>query len=239
MKVVAIIPVRYESSRFPGKPLVDLQGKSMIERVCAQVSQASSISEFIVATDDDRICRHCDNAKLPVVMTSIEHRSGTERVAEVAVGLDADIIINVQGDEPFLDPAHLDVLIRQFDRDGVQIATLSSRISDQAQIDSSNVVKVVCDQNNFALYFSRSAIPFSRDGGEVAMYRHHGIYAYRREVLLHLVGLKATPLEQAEKLEQLRWMEHGFKIAVAEVNGSTIAIDTPEDVEIALRSLNG
>lgn len=239
MKVVAIIPARYESSRFPGKPLVDLQGKSMIERVCEQVSQASSISEFIVATDDDRICRHCDNAKLPVVMTSVEHRSGTERVAEVAVGLDADIIINVQGDEPFLDPAHLDVLIRQFDRDKVQIATLRSRITDQSQIGNSNVVKVVCDQSNLALYFSRSAVPFSRDGEEVAVYRHHGIYAYRRDILIDLVAFEATPLEEAEKLEQLRWMEHGFKIAVAEVNGSTIAIDTPEDVEIALRFLTG
>jgi len=237
MKVIAIIPARYESSRFPGKPLVDLHGKSMIERVCEQVSQASSISEFIVATDDDRIYRHCDNAKLPVIMTSVEHRSGTERVAEVAAGLDADIVVNVQGDEPFLDPGHLDVLIKHFTDDQIQIATLKSRISDRSEIDNPNVVKVVCDQCDQALYFSRSVIPFSRDNGEAVVFRHHGIYAYRRDVISDLVILKSTPLEEAEKLEQLRWMEHGFKILVAEVDGVSLAIDTPEDLDRALQYL--
>ncbi|MBX2814426.1 MAG: 3-deoxy-manno-octulosonate cytidylyltransferase [Saprospiraceae bacterium] len=234
MEIVAIVPARFASSRFPGKPLVDLAGKSMIVRVCEQVAQCRKIDRFYVATDDERIEEHCINADLPVVMTSPDHHSGTERVAEVAGNLQADVIINVQGDEPFLDPLHLDALCNLFGDENVKIASLYSAIQLEEEMASRHVVKVVKDLQERALYFSRAAIPADRENQASRADRHVGIYGFRMKTLLSVVQLEATPLEQIERLEQLRWLEHGYRIHLAQVGGTAPAIDTPEDVHRAL-----
>ncbi len=235
MKAIAIIPARYASTRFPGKPLADETGKYLIQHVCERVGQAASISQVIVATDDRRIIDAVCGFGGRAVMTRADHPSGTDRVAEVAADLDAELIINVQGDEPEIDPADLDRLVALLASGGEPpMATLACPFPPGTDPTDPNAVKVVLDASGRALYFSRSLIPHPRatagrpdDSG--AWLLHLGVYAYRRSFLLQLAKLPQTPLERMEKLEQLRVLEHGHAIAVAIVENACVGIDTPED----------
>ncbi len=239
MKIAGLIPARYGSSRFPGKPLVDIGGKTMIRRVYEQVLKTKSIDRAIVATDHTRIMAEVESFGGEAIMTSPTHTSGTERCAEVIQKLDEEfqVIINIQGDEPFIDPDQIDMLANMFLEDNVEIATLSKKITDVSDITNINVVKVVVGNNNQALYFSRSPIPFLR-GKEVekwihnfTFYKHIGIYGYRDKALNKIVKLLPGKLEQAESLEQLRWLENGFSIFVKETTSESISIDTPDDLK--------
>lgn len=244
LKIAAIIPARYASTRFPGKPLAMLGDKTMIERVYQRVASVLEISRVIVATDDQRIFDHVLSFGGEVMMTSPTHPSGTDRVAEVAIGLvDVDIIINVQGDEPFVDPLQLMELIAPFEREEVSITTLAHRISNEADLFSPNVVKVVADNRQRALYFSRQAIPYLRDVplgqwlNARCHYQHLGLYAYRRATLLELTKLQQNELETNESLEQLRWLAAGFDVHLGYTDIRTIGIDTPQDLERAIAEL--
>lgn len=243
MKFTAIIPARYASTRFPGKPLAMLGGKTVIERVYQQVS--SVFDEVCVATDDDRILQAVETFGGKAVMTSPNHRSGTDRLQEAVekTGTTADVVVNVQGDEPFIHPSQLRSLCQCFDNPATQIATLGKRFSDMEAVDSPNSPKIVVDNQGFALYFSRSVIPFVRgvDHGEwlghYPFLKHIGLYAYRREVLREVTLLPPSSLEVAESLEQLRWLQNGYRIRVAETDIETVGIDTPEDLARAERYL--
>ncbi|PID28088.1 MAG: 3-deoxy-manno-octulosonate cytidylyltransferase [Candidatus Cloacimonadota bacterium] len=241
-KVVAIIPARYASSRFPGKLIKKLSGEPVIKHVYENIKKTGLFSEIIIATDDKRIAEVADKFGGKCVMTSAHHKSGTDRVAEVAEKTDADIILNVQGDEPFITGKPLEKLISEFDDPQVEIASLMHKITEENEIKNSNNVKLVVDKNSDALYFSRSMIPFNRDNKkEVTYLKHTGVYAYRKETLLRLVKLPVSDLEDTEKLEQLRFLENGFKIRMVLTEYSGIGIDTPEDLEkaeITARSLN-
>ena len=246
MRIVAIIPARYASTRFPGKPLADLNGKSIIQSVYEAVTKTKLINQVIVATDDDRIMRHVEGFGGVSVMTAPEHPSGTDRIAAVAKNWpDADIIVNVQGDEPFVTEQQLGALVRGFEDPEVSITTLARQIDNRENLLSPSVVKVVKDEAGRAIYFSRHAIPFLRDvplGQWVKMgkhYQHLGLYAYRRKTLLELTALQKSNLEQLEKLEQLRWLEADYQIYVGETDQASIGIDTPEDLERAREYLNG
>ncbi len=238
---IAIIPARYASTRFPGKPLVLIQGKTMIQRVVEQVLKAEKIDKVIVATDDERIFLHVKNLGYDVAMTSEYHQSGTDRCAEVAadLGLTAeDIIVNIQGDEPFIQPSQVDDLVDFIhQKKEVSIATLAKKISDATQLENPNVVKVVFETTQKAIYFSRHAIPFVR-GFDIKdwlhhadFYKHIGLYAYRWEALQNITQLLPSSLERSENLEQLRWLENGFNIGIKLTSLETIGIDTPEDLE--------
>lgn len=235
MKAVAVIPARYASTRFPGKPLANETGKYLIQHVYEQVRGARSIAEVIVATDDPRICEAVESFGGRVVMTRADHPSGTDRVAEAAEALDADVIVNVQGDEPEIEPESIDRLVALLaEETDVQIGTLACPFAADADPADPNAVKVVLDARNRALYFSRALIPYPRDAkgqpdAPSQWLLHIGIYAYRRKFLLQLAKLPQTPLEQREKLEQLRALEHGFPIAVALIKQAAVGIDTPED----------
>ncbi len=243
MKFTAIIPARYASTRFPGKPLAMLGGKTVIERVYQQVS--SVFDEVCVATDDDRILQAVEAFGGKAVMTSPNHRSGTDRLQEAVekTGTTADVVVNVQGDEPFIHPSQLRSLCQCFDNPATQIATLGKRFGDMEAVDSPNSPKIVVDNQGFALYFSRSVIPFVRgvDHGEwlghYPFLKHIGLYAYRREVLCEVTLLPPSSLEVAESLEQLRWLQNGYRIRVAETDIETVGIDTPEDLARAERYL--
>lgn len=231
--VVAIIPARFASSRFPGKLLARDTGKYLIQHVYEQVAQATEIGAILVATDDERIAQACREFGAEPRMTRADHPCGTNRVAEVAAQLDASIIVNVQGDEPEIDPAHIDLAVNLLRQDAqAHIATLAAPVTNPDERDNPNVVKVVTDRQGRALYFSRCPIPYHRtDDREQSppCYRKHlGLYAYRRDALLRLSQLEPTPLEQAEKLEQLRALENGLMIAVRQVEHPAVGIDTPE-----------
>ena len=234
---VAIIPARYASTRLPGKPLVVLHGKKMIERVWERVRSAARISRVIVATDDQRILQAVAAFGGEAVMTRAEHRSGTERIAEVAataVDAQEDIFVNVQGDEPLIDPGAIDTLVEAIESDPVvQVATLAVPVAKPADIMDPNIVKVVLDFDGNALYFSRAPIPWVRDR-QAAVYvrhmKHLGLYAFRRDALLDFPTLPLGDLERVEQLEQLRWMENGYKIRVAETSHDSLSVDVPEDV---------
>ena len=240
MKVIGIIPARYASSRFPGKPLVNLKGKSMIQRVYEGAKRSTLLAEVIVATDDSRIYDEVVRFGGKVKMTSENHPSGTDRCGEVAKTIqDADVVINIQGDEPLVDYRQLDTLIQAFENKNTQIATLGNKAVSMEDIMNSNRIKIVVDDKEEALYFSRSAIPnfanFKEDPLEnYPFYRHIGLYAYREDVLQELVKLKPTALEKVESLEQLRWLYYGYKIKIVETNIETPNIDVPEDVEKVL-----
>jgi len=243
--IIGIIPSRYASTRFPAKPLVNIAGKSMIQRVYEQASKAKLLSAVLVATDDARIHDHVVHFGGNVLMTSTEHQTGTDRCAEVTSQLKhVDVVINIQGDEPFIEPEQIDLLASLFSNDETQIATLVKRIETEEDLYSDTVVKVVRAANGKALYFSRAAIPHLRSVGrhEVlqkgTFYKHIGIYAYRAEVLRTLAALPQSPLEKAESLEQLRWLENGFSIQLAETEHESNSVDTPEDLERLLRHLN-
>lgn len=243
MKVLGVIPARYASSRFPGKPLIDLKGKSMIQRVYERASTSELISQLVVATDDQRIydAVHAFGGK--VEMTGGHHHSGTDRCGEVALNHpDVDVVINIQGDEPLVDPHQLDVLLEAFEDPSVQIATLGIEDRSTDNRSNENRIKLVRDIHDNALYFSRSAIPnISRAEDEalnaLKLFRHIGVYAFRRDVLIQLVELPVCPLEKVESLEQLRWMYNGYKIRVVETSIETPNIDSPEDVEEVLNYL--
>lgn len=235
-RVVAIIPARYESSRLPGKPLAPIGGKPMIQHTYERAAAVRGIDRVIVATDDPRIRDAVTRFAGEVVMTSASHASGTDRIAEVAAGLDASIVVNVQGDLPFFAPSLVDAALDPLRAQAsIPMATVKTGIRDPAEWRNPNVVKVVTDESGFALYFSRSPIPFDRDGagGDVLGYRHIGVYVYRRDFLLTFAHLDPTPLERREKLEQLRALERGFRIKVAEVESAAIEVDTPQDLERA------
>jgi 3-deoxy-manno-octulosonate cytidylyltransferase (CMP-KDO synthetase) len=233
MSVAAIIPARYASTRFPGKPLHPILGKTMIERVYRQVTLASSIDRIIVATDDRRIFQAVEAFGGEVVMTRSDHATGTDRLAEVAAGLEADLIVNIQGDEPLIDPRMIETAITPLKTDErIPMGTLKTAIDTWEEFRDPNVVKVVTDREGFALYFSRSPIPHCRDGAEqpVDAFKHIGLYVYRRDFLLTYASLPSTRLEGLEKLEQLRVLEHGYRIRVAETDLVSIGVDVPEDV---------
>src|SRR5882672_9167588 len=234
---LAIIPARYAATRLPGKPLVALAGKPMIERVWARVRLAKKISRVIVATDDERILQAVAGFGGEAVMTRAEHRSGTERVAEVAAtavhGGD-DIFVNVQGDEPLIEPGAIDAAVEAIESDEqVSIATLAVLIARPSDIMDPNVVKVVLDFDDNALYFSRAPIPWVRDTAntiQVRHLKHLGLYVFHREALLEYPTLPQGELERIEQLEQLRWLENGTKIRVAAVEHDAVSVDVPEDV---------
>jgi 3-deoxy-manno-octulosonate cytidylyltransferase (CMP-KDO synthetase) len=242
MKTIAIIPARYTSTRFTGKPLAILGGKPVIQRVYEQVTTV--LDEAYVATDDERIYNKVQEFGGRVVMTSPNHKSGTDRIEEAVqkIGTDADIIINVQGDEPFIHPSQIEALIKCFDDPTTQIATLGKPFDNDADIsllDNPNSPKIVVDNNSFALYFSRSVIPFIRGVehnqwlGKYPFLKHLGIYAYRTQVLHEITRLPQSSLELAESLEQLRWLQNGYRIRVGTTNIETVGIDTPEDLQRA------
>ncbi len=228
---VIVIPARYQSSRFPGKALIEIDGKPMIEHVFRSASRARGFGKVIVATDDERIEKAVLAFGGSVQITSADHRTGTDRVAEVAAGLDAPIVVNLQADELFLSSSAIERVLDPLKaQPGVAMATLMTRINSAAEFEDPNVVKVVADRNGNALYFSRAPIPLSRDGKDAVAFRHIGLYAYRREFLIELASTKQTPLEKAESLEQLRALENGHKICVVEIQQESIAIDTPEQL---------
>jgi 3-deoxy-manno-octulosonate cytidylyltransferase (CMP-KDO synthetase) len=239
LEVVAVIPARYASTRFPGKPLADIDGRPMIEHVYRRAAASTAVSRVIVATDDLRIATTVTGFGGNVRLTRADHQTGTDRLAEVAASLDCDVVVNVQGDEPLLDPRAITEAVAPFRDPAISITTLFRRISSPAELSNPNVVKVVLDRGGFALYFSRAAIPHARDprGGWPPLYKHIGLYAYRRSALLVLAALEPTPLERAEMLEQLRALEHGIRIKAVETAYDTIGVDTPEDLEEVRRLL--
>ncbi|MFA0962984.1 3-deoxy-manno-octulosonate cytidylyltransferase [Roseivirga sp. BDSF3-8] len=237
-KILGIIPARYASTRFPGKPLADINGRSMIMRVYDQARKANCLEDVVVATDDERIANHVAMAGGKVAMTDPEHPSGTDRCREAMDkhGGDYDYVINIQGDEPFIEPAQIDTLGGLLDGQ-TELATLIRQIQDEEKLFSPNVVKVVTDIEGHALYFSRSPIPYCRglENQEWMTvhdyYFHVGIYAYRTDVLREITRLKPASLEKTESLEQLRWLQNGYRIRTAVTNLDTHGIDTPEDLE--------
>lgn len=241
MEVAALIPARYGSTRFPGKPLAALRGKPMIQHVYERTRLVRGLSLVLVATDDERIAQTVRSFGGDVVMTRADHPTGTDRVAEVAQEMSADVIVNVQGDLPFFPPTMVEDAVSALMRASAAVmSTVKTPIWDLAEWRNPNVVKVVTDREGLALYFSRSAIPFRRDrlGQEeerraLLGYRHIGLYVYRREFLFTFTRLPRTVLEQTEQLEQLRALEWGYKIAVSETERPTIEIDTPEDLQRA------
>lgn len=250
MSVLAVIPARYASTRFPGKPLALLGGRSIISRVWQTVSSMPRVDEAIVATDDERIYRHINEVAgyEAAMMTSTEHHSGTDRCGEVLQRLEQlgehyDVVVNVQGDEPFVTEQQINTLIDSFRDRFVEIATLRTPITSREELFSPNNVKVVCNKLDRALYFSRQPIPYRRGVAEEAWastgeyYKHVGIYAFRDEALKTVCRLAPTALEESEKLEQLRWLYDGFQIAVKTTDHANIGIDTPEDLAEAERLL--
>ena len=243
MHVVAIIPARYASTRLNGKPLLNIAGKPMIQWVYERAKKAKLTNDVIAATDDKRVFDAVRYFGGTAVMTSPEHRTGTDRIAEAADGLNVDIIVNVQGDEPLIEPEMIDEAIRPLTNDSeIVAATLKTKIRDEAELNNPNVVKVVTDKNDFALYFSRLPVPYHRDewkdlkhltvhGSRFTVFKHIGLYVYRKDFLLKFAKMKPTPLEEAEKLEQLRVLENGYKIKVVETEHDSIGVDTEEDLE--------
>ena len=233
-KVVVVIPARYGSTRLPGKPLVSLAGKPMIQRVYERAKLAQRVNQVIVATDDERIVKAVELFGGEARMTRADHRTGTERVAEVAAHVEGDVFVNVQGDEPLLDPAAVDAAVNALLEDPpAAIATVATPVKTPADIMDPNVVKTVLDFDGNALYFSRAPIPWVRDTANKVHARHlkHlGLYVFQREALLEYPTLPQGELERIEQLEQLRWMENGWKIRVAEVEHDAVSVDVPEDV---------
>ena len=232
MKILCVIPARYASTRLPGKPLKDVAGKPMICRVYDRASQAKTLVGVVVATDDERILRAVEDHGGRAMMTAKDHPTGTDRLAEVAAAYsDVDVIINVQGDEPLIEPSLIDELGRAFDGDAeLQMATVMTPMEDEAEQKNPNNVKVVTDKNGCALYFSRSLLPYPRNDAGTPVYKHIGIYAYRRDFLLAYAKMAPMPLERAESLEQLRALENGYKIKCIRTNARFVGVDTPEDL---------
>jgi 3-deoxy-manno-octulosonate cytidylyltransferase (CMP-KDO synthetase) len=242
VRILGIIPARYASSRFPGKPLVVINGKSMIQRVHEQASKCPELSSVIIATDNESIEKHVKSFGGKVMMTSVHHKSGTERCSEVIERITADgqesfdAVINIQGDEPFIDPGQISKLAAAIMNPEIRLATLIKKIVSQDELTNPNVVKVIFNRDSQAIYFSRYALPYFRGKemnewlGVRDYFKHIGIYAYRSDVLGEIVKLPVSSLEQAESLEQLRWIENGYKIHVFETDTESISVDTPSDL---------
>lgn len=249
MKITAIIPARFASTRFPGKALADIMGKPMVQHVYERTARASLVSNVIVATDDERIAAAVRSFGGWVEMTARDHETGTDRLAEVAARIDAELVVNVQGDEPLIDPGMIDEAIAPLaEQSAILMGTLKSRIKTLHDFLSPNVVKVVTDREGYALYFSRSPLPNFRDkwndlkdeafvSGKLLCYKHVGLYVYRRDFLLEYARMAPTPLELAEKLEQLRALENGYRIRVVETAAESIGVDTPNDLEKVIANL--
>ncbi len=233
MKSLCVIPARYESTRLPGKPLRLIAGKPMIVRVYERAKLAKLATGVIVATDDERIKKAVEDAGGAAVMTRKDHNTGTDRLVEVAQKFaDIDVIINVQGDEPLIDPDLIDNLAKLFETDeNLQMATVKTEIKNEEDMKNPNNVKVVTDKAGYALYFSRSLMPYPRKTGIAKVYKHIGIYAYRRDFLLKYAKMESTPLEATESLEQLRALENGYKIKVIETDKEFVGVDTEEDLK--------
>ena len=240
MKVLGIIPSRYASTRFPGKPLADINGKSMVQRVYLQAKKTKSLDAVVVGTDDQRIFDHVKSWGGEVYMTSTEHPSGTDRCWEVLdlQKQEFDVVVNIQGDEPYIDPSQIENVIKQFRDSETQIASLAKKITSLKELFNPNSVKVIIAENKKALYFSRAAIPFLR-GVELedyldkaSFYKHIGLYAYRSKVLKEITALPASDLEKAESLEQLRWLSAGYQIKMGITTIEGLSVDTPDDLSI-------
>ncbi|TRZ96494.1 3-deoxy-manno-octulosonate cytidylyltransferase [bacterium] len=235
MEVIGVIPARYSSTRFEGKVLKDILGKPMIQHVWERAKQCLILDELIIACDDERIAEAAKGFGAKVVLTSKAHASGTDRIIEVINPLDVKIVINIQGDEPMVHPMMIDSVARALLADkSVCMATLMKKIDDPLQINDPHVVKVVVDKNNFALYFSRSAIPYRPENSQIKSpfyYKHIGLYGYTKDFLFTLRNLPVSNLEKTECLEQLRVLEEGFRIKVLETKFDTIGVDTPEDLK--------
>jgi 3-deoxy-manno-octulosonate cytidylyltransferase (CMP-KDO synthetase) len=245
MKKVIIIPARLDSSRLPKKVLLDLKGKTVIQRVYEQCLKVKNVDGIYIATDSIEIKEVCETFTNNVIITKRTHNSGTDRIGEAVSAVDCDIVINVQGDEPFIEPSLIEALVNSFSNSEISMSSAMSKINNVKDLQNTNVVKVVTDLHNNALFFSRSLIPFPRDVKEIStanevleesqFFRHIGIYGYRKDFLLHFVNLEQSYLEKVEKLEQLRALENGFKIKMIEASSSLIGIDTQEDYEEALK----
>ncbi|WP_442591611.1 3-deoxy-manno-octulosonate cytidylyltransferase [Pedobacter sp. AW31-3R] len=242
MKTLGIIPARFASTRFPGKPLVDIYGKSMIQRVYEQACSSSSLDQVVIATDDERIVDVVKSFGGEYALTRNDHQSGTDRCAEVALQRPGyDIVINIQGDEPYIDPIQIDLLSSCFGDPEVRLATLIKIIDSEEELFNNNIPKVVINSRQEAIYFSRHTIPYLRNiSGENYLaahqfYKHIGIYGYTTATLLEITKLKPSTLELAESLEQLRWVENGYKIQTKITDLETIAVDTPQDLEKIIR----
>lgn len=257
MRAIVIIPARYDSTRFPGKPLAPLNDKPLIQHVYENSRKSKLAKDVIVATDNENIFKTVIDFGGKAAMTSTTHASGTDRIAEVSASLNYDIIVNVQGDEPLIKPEMIDDVIGLLNDKRAVMGTLMKKIENPEEIFDPNIVKVVCDKDGFALYFSRAPIPFDRDKWSIQhsafsvqqktpnselrtpnYFKHLGIYSYRKDVLLSLAGMKPVELEEIEKLEQLRALVNGFRIKVKETFFDTIGVDTPEDLERVKRWLN-
>jgi 3-deoxy-manno-octulosonate cytidylyltransferase (CMP-KDO synthetase) len=245
MSVLAIIPARYASTRFPGKPLVNIKGKSMLQRVYEQTIKAKKIDEVLIATDDERISNHCKEIGAKVIITAVHHPSGTDRCFE-AYQLNNkkfDYVLNVQGDEPFLDPEQINSLINVCDGH-VEIATQMIKCHDSSVLFDKGEVKIILNTNKEALYFSRNVIPYIKGIDQADWhkhynyYRHVGMYVYRTDILEKITRLKPSALELAESLEQLRWVENGYKIKCVETDFDSHCVDTPEDIEKVIRLMD-
>jgi 3-deoxy-manno-octulosonate cytidylyltransferase (CMP-KDO synthetase) len=232
--ILIVIPSRFASTRFPGKPLVQIHGKSMLARVWNQANLVNYANKnIVIATDDDRIVEEAKSIGANYILTSSLHESGTDRVFEAAhkSGISYDILVNLQGDEPFVDPLHIQTLIDSLVVSNASIATLKTPIYSKELVDNPNIVKVVCNTFNHAMYFSRSNIPFAREGSAVDMhFKHIGLYAFKKEVVPKLQRLAVCKLEETEKLEQLRWLYAGFDIVANTVVGQSLAVDSPADL---------
>lgn len=239
MKVVAIIPARFESTRLPEKMLKEIAGQSILYRVFQQALKANVFDDIIVATDHKVIFDHCTSHNVNVEMTSSEHISGTDRIAEVGIKIDADIFLNIQGDEPFIEVECIQSLVALLKKENVLIGTLCKKIIDETSVFDYNIVKLVRDINDKVLYFSRQAIPCHREipyrewHKMSTYYQHLGLYGFKRKALLEIVKLKPSELELSEKLEQLRWLENGYSIHCKEVKSNSFGIDTQEDLDKA------
>ena len=242
MKVICVIPARYHSTRFPGKALADILGKPMIQHVYERVLKAGNVSLAAVATDDKRIAAAVEGFGGLAIMTAATHRSGTDRIAEAVSRLgieDTDVVVNIQGDQPLFEPSQIDEVAKPLlDDPTIPMSTLIYRIVREEEITRPNAVKVVFDQDHFALYFSRATIPYVRDNGRKgSYYKHHGIYAYRREFLKKFTEIPEGILEKLEALEQLRALEHGYRIKVVETSYDSVEVDTREELERVKRLL--
>ena len=232
MRAVGVIPARYASSRFPGKPLADLRGRPLVQHVYERARRSKTLARVVVATDDLRIRDAVVAFGGEVQLTGLHHPSGTDRVAEVAASLSCEIVVNIQGDEPLIEPPMIDEAVSPFFVESDLImGTVCRRLEKEEEWQSPHVVKVVRDRRGFALYFSRAPIPYARVQGRHSYYKHIGLYVYRREFLLTLASLAPTPLEETEQLEQLRALEYGYPIRVVETKYDSIGVDTPEDLE--------
>jgi 3-deoxy-manno-octulosonate cytidylyltransferase (CMP-KDO synthetase) len=232
-KILGVIPARFSSTRFPGKVLAQIAGKTMLQHVYERASLSTYLTSILIATDDDRVYSAAKNFGARVRMTRADHLSGTDRVAEAASALDAEIVVNIQGDEPLIDPAAIDAAILPMVHEPELImGTLKKRIEDAREITDPNVVKVVTDRAGDAIYFSRCPIPFEREKSvDTPYFKHIGLYVYQRDFLLAYSALPVGPLETAERLEQLRALENGFRIRVVETEYESLGVDTPDDLE--------